>query len=135
LLAHLITTVDQSSPTGPEPLVDTDDRPAPFGCSVEPDRERVRIRPEGEIDLETARIVEARLEEVRETGFDLIELDLADTTFMDSTGLKLVLDWSGRSGRDGFQFTVTRCRPTVRRLFELTGTTHLLDGSNGHPAP
>jgi anti-sigma B factor antagonist len=124
--------VDSSRSSGSEPRVDGGDRPLPFGCAVEPDRERVRIRPSGEVDMETAGIVQARLEEVRDTGFDRIELDLVDTTFMDSTGLRLVLEWSERSGRDGFGFTVTRCRPSVRRLFELTGTTHLLGASNGH---
>jgi anti-sigma B factor antagonist len=126
--------VDPSRSSGSEPRVDAGDRPVPFDCAIEPDRERVRIRPSGEVDMETAGTVQARLEEVRETGFDRIELDLVDTTFMDSTGLRLIIEWSQRSGRDGFAFTVTRCRPGVRRLFELTGTTHLLGASNGHAA-
>jgi len=125
--------VDPSRSSGSEPRVDAADRPVPFDCAVEPDRERVRIRPWGEVDMETVGIVQARLAEVRDTGFDRIELDLVDTTFMDSTGLRLVLEWSQRSRRDGFGFTVTRCRPSVRRLFELTGTAHLLGASNGQP--
>jgi anti-sigma B factor antagonist len=126
--------VDPSRSSGSEPRVDAADRPLSFDCAVEPDRERVRIRPSGEVDMETAGIVQARLEEVRETGFDRIELDLVDTTFMDSTGLRLILEWSQRSRRDGFGFAVTRCRPSVRRLFEVTGTAHLLGASDGDAA-
>ncbi len=63
-----------------------------------------------------------------DTGLRHIELDLADVTFMDSTGLHLVLRWAAKSGHDGFAFTVADCSSQARRLFELTMTSYVLDG-------
>src|SRR4051812_47730187 len=105
-----------------------DDPPQPFACSVESDRALARVRVRGEIDLETVGAVENRLRSARDTGVQRIELDLADVTFIDSTGLHLVLRWAAESSRDGFAFAVADCSSQVRRVFELTKTGYLLDG-------
>ena len=56
-----------------------------------------------------------------------IDLDLADVTFIDSSGLHLILRWAAESRRDGFAFAVAGCSPQARRLFAMTRTSHLLD--------
>lgn len=50
-------------------------------------------------------------------------LDLRDVCFLDSTGLRMILDWDAASRADGFAFSVVAGPPTVQRVFELTGTT------------
>jgi anti-sigma B factor antagonist len=107
-------------------------RSQPFECSIEPDRARVRVRVRGELDVDTAGVVDDRLRAVRDAGFHHIELNLANVTFMDSTGLHLVLRWAAESSRDGFAFAVADCSSQARRLFELTRTSHLLDGQPSH---
>jgi anti-anti-sigma factor len=81
----------------------------------------VRVIPRGEIDVATVDIVEQRMRELRVAGFDRIVLDLRDVTFMDSTGLRLILAWDDEARRDGLGFGLVRGRDAVQRLFDLSG--------------
>ena len=95
----------------------------PFRCELEVERERVRVCPIGEIDLATVPVVAAHLSELEAAGFKQVTLDLRAVCFLDSTGLRMILEWDGRSRADGFAFSLIAGPPTVQRLFDLTGTT------------
>jgi anti-sigma B factor antagonist len=58
---------------------------------VVPDRRRVFVALIGELDLATAPAVDAQLRELRDVGFDQLVLDLRSLSFMDSSGLALIL--------------------------------------------
>ncbi len=95
----------------------------PFRCELEVERERVRVCPIGEIDLATVPVVAAHLSEPEAAGFKQVTLDLRAVCFLDSTGLRMILEWDARSRADGFAFSLIAGPPTVQRLFDLTGTT------------
>jgi anti-sigma B factor antagonist len=78
----------------------------PFRCEVEPDRATVRVRPVGELDLETVPVVDAELAELWSVGFTRLVVDLRSVTFLDSTGLRMLLAWQARSAADGMVFGV-----------------------------
>jgi anti-sigma B factor antagonist len=104
-----------------------DTPPIGLRCEVEPDRERVVVRPIGEIDLATVGVVEAPLIELRTTGFAEIVLDLRWVSFMDSTGLRLVLRHCRMAEQDGKALRVDVGEASqVHRLLELTGMLDLL---------
>ena len=48
-------------------------------------------------------------------------LDLRGLTFMDSTGLRLVIRWHTAARDDGFRFAVVPGTEVVQRVFRLTG--------------
>ena len=48
-------------------------------------------------------------------------LDLRGLTFMDSTGLRLVIRWHAAARDDGFHFAVVPGPDVVQRVFRLTG--------------
>src|SRR5215213_9708506 len=98
-----------------------------FHCEVQPDREGVRIRPVGEVDLATVDVVQAQLAELKARGFSQLTLDLRAVSFMDSTGLRMILEWDASSRVDGFAFRLVAGSPAVQRLFDLTGTRERLD--------
>ena len=102
-----------------------------FRCELEPERERVRVRPIGEIDIATAPVVEAHLAQLEAAGFKQVTLDLREVCFLDSTGLRMILEWDARARADGFSFSLVAGPPTVQRLFELTNTTELLSFTDG----
>jgi anti-anti-sigma factor len=104
----------------PEPL------PEPFRCDVEPMRGWIRVRPHGELDLSSVDQLDGALRELRQTGFDQIELDLSSLTFMDSTGLRLVLAWDTAAQRDGMRLRLVPGPPSVQRVFEVTGVIERL---------
>jgi len=101
--------------------------PEPFRCEVEPRRHAVHVRPVGELDIATVPEVDAQIAELQTAGFKQLTLDLSRVCFLDSTGLRMVLDWDARSRADGFAFSLIEGPPTVQRLFELTGTRERLE--------
>jgi anti-anti-sigma factor len=102
-----------------------DDRPPPerpaFACRLASDRDAVRLRVAGELDIETVARVHARLDELRASGADRIVLDLRDTRFVDSAGLELAVLWHRRSLRERFGFALVPGPGAVHRVFEAAG--------------
>ncbi len=93
--------------------------PQPFSISVKPDRGRVLVAPSGEIDVSTVSLLRARLDELAAPGFAQLVLDLRQVTFLDSSGLSLILDETAREDR---AFALIAGPHAVQRVFEVTGT-------------
>ena len=107
--------------------------PEPFRCDVERAGDDVVLIPRGEIDLASVPMLEATRREVRNGGFERVILDLSNVTFMDSTGLRLVLTWADAHERDGMQLRLVPGPPQVQRLFEVTGMLPRLPWVGGDP--
>jgi anti-anti-sigma factor len=95
-------------------------------CEVIPRRDEVRVRPVGALDLATESVLEDQLIELTQAGFRRLVLDLEELSFMDSTGLRLVLRWDAEARKDGFELELIAGPPPVQRVFELTGTINHL---------
>ena len=98
-----------------------------FRCELVPDRDRVRVRPEGELDISTVDEVERCLRELRERGFERLAVDLRGLTFMDSTGLRLIASADARAREDDRRLTIIQGPAAVRRVFEITRLDERLD--------
>ena len=79
----------------------------------------------GELDLATVPLLEAGLDRAGGAAQPTIVLDLGELTFIDSAGLHAVL-----SAKEERQLTLVDGSRPVRRIFELTGNDHLLEGSS-----
>jgi anti-sigma B factor antagonist len=110
-------------------LVDTFATPV-LGCRVElhPDRERVLVLVDGELDLATVAAVGNELETLREAGWRQLVLDLSAVNFMDLAGVRLLLGGFERADAAGGLFLISAASPQVRRILELTGNAHVLAG-------
>jgi anti-anti-sigma factor len=95
----------------------------PFTCEVTPERDHVVVAPRGELDMATVGILEQELRQLYESGFRNIVLDLGGLTFMDSSGLHLVIRWTAEASRDSFAFELEPGQPIVQRIFELAAVT------------
>jgi anti-sigma B factor antagonist len=105
-----------------------------FRCDLQPDRERVIVRPTGELDLATVPILEQSLHELRAAGFRLLVLDLRAITFMDSTGLRLLLGEAQGAAQDGYELEIVAESEPVQRLLALTGAATRLPIVDAHVA-
>ena len=86
----------------------------------------------GEVDLDTAPTV--RDEVLRHLhGGASVHLDLGDVTFMDSSGLHVLLAASRRAALVGAQLRLVRVSARVQRLIELTGTQAVLEQRPANP--
>ena len=75
----------------------------------------------GELDLSTVGEAESRLEPELEPAPPLLILDLREVTFLDSSGLRLVLRLDRRQREGGGRLVVVRGGRRVARVLELTG--------------
>jgi anti-anti-sigma factor len=57
-----------------------------------------------------------------------VVLDLAEVTFIDSTGLSALMDACCESDRNGWEFSVRHPSAAVRRVVELAGLEQMLGG-------
>jgi anti-anti-sigma factor len=89
-----------------------------------PDRERVIVAVEGELDLASVSAVRTALDELLAAGWRNIVLDLRELTFIDSTGLSLLLDAERSARRHDAAFAIVDGSPPVARLLELVGLTN-----------
>lgn len=75
----------------------------------------------GEVDLDTAsQLGDHALAALRDVSPHVL-LDLTDVTFMDSTGLKVLLSIQRRADLAGGSFAVAGASRSVRKILALTG--------------
>ncbi len=77
----------------------------------------------GDIDMAGGPVLEASILE-REASCPIV-IDLADVSFIDSSGLRSLLGASRRAESRDAVVTLRRVGPEVMRLLEITGTTDL----------
>jgi len=88
---------------------------------TEPGDGRLDASLSGEIDLSTVAEIESRLQQGLEADPELLVIDLREVTFLDSSGLRLLLRLDERQrGRQG-RLVLVRGGRRVERVFELTG--------------
>lgn len=102
--------------------------PAPgalsIACAI--DNGTASLTLEGELDIATASVLEARLDELEEHGTTHLRVDLAGLVFIDSTGLRVLLQANARAQQRGHELTLRPARETVQQVFQITGAQDVL---------
>lgn len=107
------------------------DPAASFRVDVHPEPDGTRVSPHGEVDLDTVGTVRRRLDECVAAGCDRVLLDLRAVTFLDSTGVYLVLDTAAAARAAGWELVLIEGPANVQRTFELAGVRDRLRFLNG----
>ena len=79
----------------------------------------VRVSVGGDLDLATAPQLDAALREIETTSSTVI-LDLRGLTFMDSSGINLLVRHAESARSDGFALSIIPPNPTVARVLDIT---------------
>ena len=96
-------------------------RRASFRIAITPDGDRVLVAPEGELDLSTAIPLEEEIKRLRDRGFEGLVLDLRGLTFLDSSGLRLMVNARREAMEGGMKFSLIDGAPQVCRVLDITG--------------
>lgn len=75
----------------------------------------------GEIDLASAPLISQELQDAARSSSRRIVLDLAALDFIDSSGIRALLEAQGHADSNAHVLLLTNVPPRVRRLFRLTG--------------
>jgi anti-sigma B factor antagonist/stage II sporulation protein AA (anti-sigma F factor antagonist) len=92
----------------------------PFGCETVVEGDRARVVPVGDLDLVTVPLAEEQLDAAREARRHVVP-DLRQVTFLDSTGLRLILTSHARAHQGGFRFSLIQGDAEAQRVFKLVG--------------
>jgi anti-sigma B factor antagonist len=80
-----------------------------------------RVHVTGEVDLATAPLLRQTLADLADGGARLITLEFGGVTFLDSSGLGVMVAAMKRLELQGGRIRVDHPRDNVRRVFEITG--------------
>jgi anti-anti-sigma factor len=77
--------------------------------------------PAGELDHHTADLLSEPLDAALDAGINRLVIDCSGLEFCDSTGLNVLLSARLRADAAGGAVHLAAMRPTVARVFEITG--------------
>ena len=101
----------------------------PFGITSEVGPRGVTIAVRGEIDLDNVTHLRSTLDEVVATTNGDFVIDLAEVSYLDSSGLHVLLSAREQVAALRRRFIVHRPSPVVLRLFEMCDVSELFAGS------
>ena len=81
----------------------------------------------GELDLSTVDKVEKALATLHEGDDEVLVLDLSGLTFLDSTGLRLMVTADQRAQKEGRRLVIVKGPDTVQRVFSITKLDETLE--------
>jgi len=100
------------------------DRPKPFAVDVQRRSDVAVVQPHGELDIATVDMLRAALDEVENA--ERLVLDLRGLSFMDSTGLRLLVALHRRAQRDRFQLTLVAPAAPADVAIQVSGLDRAL---------
>jgi anti-sigma B factor antagonist len=92
-----------------------------FSVRIVTARDQAFVRPAGELDLATVGEFEAAIGGALD-GHKQLVVDLRDVTFLDTEGLKSLMETARMAAERQVAFRLVRGRRSVERIFELTET-------------
>jgi anti-sigma B factor antagonist len=81
----------------------------------------------GELDISSAASVESRLMELEKRDPERVILDLTRVSFIDSTGLSMIINADGRARKRGKRLTIVSGEGVPRRILRTVGLEDRLD--------
>jgi anti-anti-sigma factor len=87
----------------------------------------VTVAVSGDVDGDTAPVLRDRLVDVLEgQGNRSVSVDLSGMTFIDSSGLSVLVDMHRRAAERGADFVLRNARATTMRVFDIVGMSEIL---------
>ena len=100
--------------------------PGTLTISTETSDGTVSVALRGELDLASAPQLERRLRTIERQRPQRLIVDLAGLAFIDSTGLRLLLQADERCGQSGCEMVLRPGGASVQRVFDVTGALEVL---------
>ena len=85
------------------------------------------VKLSGDFDLSTAKRAEEAIEAAERSGTSTVVVDLRGLSFMDSTGLRVIVSADKRARRSNKRVVIVQGPAAVRRVFEITRLDERLD--------
>ena len=112
--------------------LESEAKPSPGELSVDTASNdgTIVVAVRGELDIASAPRFKLTLETAESGDVRLVIVDLAELQFIDSTGLRVLLDAKRRASAAGGDLRIVNARGEVRRLLEIAGVLELLSAEH-----
>jgi anti-anti-sigma factor len=90
------------------------------------DGRRARLVLAGELDMGARFQAEQALDKLLAEPVEQLVVDLGEVTFLDSSGMGLILEVDERARQEGINLRLLPGKPEVQRVFELAGVADVL---------
>lgn len=97
-----------------------------FSIQAVTEGQTTTLRVAGEVDLATADELSQAAAAALAAGANALVIDLAAVTFLDSTGLAVLVALTNQSTADGVALTIRDPAPRVRNVIRITGLGQFL---------
>jgi anti-anti-sigma factor len=97
-----------------------------FEIGMEWSGDAVHLRVRGELDVAVADSLLRRVEGMEGSSARLVIVDLAEVTFLDSSGLKALLASQRAADEGGFEVLLVRTPKALRRVIDVAGADRIL---------
>lgn len=92
-----------------------------LGITIDPTPERYLIAIAGEIDISNADALRDRIDLALEQPTAKVTLDFAGVSYIDSTGIGVLVGAAHHAEEHGKRFAIVNAQPGVMRVAELLG--------------
>jgi anti-sigma B factor antagonist len=99
----------------------------PLSCEVREEPGSARLILHGEPDADSAAAADKALLGLLGRGLDRVIVDLTELDFMDSTGIKFLLDGRDAAGRLGVEIAIAHGGDPIERILTVAGVTTLFE--------
>jgi anti-anti-sigma factor len=106
----------------------------PFDVHVEQDTDATFVRLSGELDLNCRRQFESTFQRLASVRGRKVVIDLSGLRFIDSSGLRMILEVESQSRRDGLDLAFIPAQGQVRQVLDITGVSSALAQVKEQPA-
>ena len=97
-----------------------------FSYELQSDGESARLALTGELDMAATLTLEPVVDQLLDEGARRITIDLSGLSFIDSTGISLLITINDRVREAGAELRLPRPREEVGRALEVTGVDTVL---------
>ena len=92
-----------------------------LGISTDPTPERYTVRVAGEVDISNAKSLRDAIDLALEQPTDEVVLDLVEVSYIDSTGIGVLVGAAHHAADRQRGFSVVNAQPGVMRVVQLLG--------------
>lgn len=95
-----------------------------LAIDITPNPERYVIAITGEIDISNADRLRDAIDMALEQPTELVSLDFSGVSYIDSTGIGVLVGAAHHADEHGKRFEVVNAQPNVQRVAQLLGVDH-----------
>jgi anti-anti-sigma factor len=122
------------APKDRQGLADMTEPSEAFSATVVECRGDALVVVAGELDMATAPELSRTLDPLVDGGLSGLVLDFSELTFLDSSGIAVLIDTQQRLAPKGRQLSIRSAQPGAMKVFEISGLLDFLQVEGDAPA-